>query len=859
MWQRWLGLVAMMGLALMVGCSEDESGSATDNDSEDPDPPSQECEEHGDCPGAGECSDDGQCLCPSGVTCGEEEICCGQGEVCDEESGSCVEELCQGEICGFEGELCCEGDEPVCGPDGTCAPQCQEGAALCGEAFDECCAVGEVCVFGACVEPGEECEDFRDCGFEEYCDEGLGRCLADDFPEDLVCEVDLDFDPFDIEELWHWEGEELDRLYSQVQSIPVTADVLDNGSPDVVITPYWGDQPSRSDDQHNAVLVVIDGATGETAYVHQEVAFSGQGHHAVGDVTGDGRMEIVAVLGEDSGGGLVMIENPEVCDDPAGDEDDCFAWQYREGNLSSFADGHGMGPILADLDGNGDVEVVMGSTVLDGATGDLVAEGPYGSRGFNGPHGSWGAPSVADVTGDGSLEILTGDCAWSLDRDEGELDQVWCNDDFSDGMAATADVLSGDGRQGLAEVVSVRNGVVYVLDGQGGETLYSIDIPGGGQGGPPNLADFDGDGTVEIGLPGEQCYSVFDVACIDGVDGEGSCDRPTFPDCTAGEDCLVDPCDASGLDEGSGEGVLWSIEVQDRSEATGSSVFDFQGNGRNEVVYNDECRLLVLDGQTGQPLIARLNTTRTATEYPLVVDVNGDGRTNLVMIANKDQFNRDCEHFFDPSDSRYRPDWFPECFPDDPDERPDRCDGGTEGIIALQDVHDAWVSTRQIWNQHAYHIDNVNDDGSIPQSMERSWESHNTFRANRQGEVPQNSPDVVVSAVQVNALFCPPSIEFRATLQNDGVSAIAAGMPVSLYKLDSAGNQELVETKTLDAPLSPGGVRVLDFEYEAQDSDFNVARSFQVVANDDEEDPVRDCNPDTSAMVVDDVTCMIPL
>ena len=854
----WAG-VAVALVVLFVGCGDDTQSSGEGSNGGE-EPGEVECQNSGDCPGAGECTDEGECHCPGGEVCGGDEICCGEGERCDEGSGSC-EALCTGEVCGFEGDLCCEGEEPVCGPDGRCAPACEEGAPLCGEEFDECCEVGDVCVFGACIEPGETCEDFRDCGFDEYCDGAVGRCLPDDFPEDLVCEVALDFDPFEIDELWHWEGEELDRLYSQVQSIPVTADLIDNGSPEVVITPYWGDQPSRSDDQHNAVLVVLDGASGETLYVNEERTFSGQGHPAVGDVTGDGKMEIIAVFGEDSGGGIGMIKNPEECDDPAADDDDCFGWIYNEGNLSGVEGGEGMGPVLADLDGNGEVEVVMGSTVLNGATGALIAQGPYGSRGFNGPHGSWGSPTVADVMGNGSLEILTGGCAGELDRGEGELVQVWCNDDFSDGTAGVADVVSGDGRAGLPEVVSVRNGVVYVLDGQNGETLHSIDIPGGGQGGPPNLADFDGDGTVEIGLPGEQCYSVFDVACIDGVDGEGSCDQPEFPDCTPGDDCLVDPCDAGGLDDGSGEGVLWSIEVQDRSEATGSSVFDFQGNGRNEVVYNDECRLLVLDGQSGQPLIARMNTTRTATEYPLVVDVNGDGRTNLALIANNDQYNRDCNHFLDESSGNFRPDWFPECFPDDPDDRPARCDGGTEGIIILEDVHDAWVSTRQIWNQHAYYIDNINDDGSIPMVQDTHWESHNTFRANRQGQLPQNSPDVVVSSVQVNAQVCPPSISLQVTIENQGVAAIEAGLPVSVY-VDRGGEEAVrMTTEELESGISPGGVATMNISYEVSQADFNQPRDVIVVANDDGEDgaPIRDCNPDRATGIAEGVECRIPL
>ena len=812
-----------------------------------------QCVDGDDCFDGELCTDTGVCDCPSQTYCGDELICCGSDEVCedseDEDGGGpqCVPE-CPGERCGFDGDLCCEGDTPVCGPGGECAPSCEDQGELCGEDFDECCAVGDVCVFGDCVEPGDECSDFTDCDFGEYCDDGIGRCLPDDFPDDLVCEAEQDFDPFDIEDLWHWEGVEIgDRHYRNVQSIPVTADMTDDGTPDVVITPY------HDDDQHNGILVVIDGESGDTAYYNEQRTFSGQGHSAVADVTGDGRPEIVSILGHGDGG-VAMIENPANCSDPEGDDEDCIRWEFSQGTLDRNSDG--MAPLIADINGDDSAEVVVGTTVIDGDSGDLIADGTTSSRGYNGPHENWGASSVADLDGSGSQELLTGDCAWKVDFDDGELDEYWCNDEFNNGMVGVADIAATDGRDGLPEVVTVRSGRIYVLDGQSGDSLYDIAIPGGGAGGAPNIADFDGDGTNEIGLPGEQCYSVFDLDCLDGSEEPGECEQPQFPDCTPGVDCLVDPCDAGGLSDGSGDGVLWSVEVQDRSEATGSSVFDFQGNERNEVVYNDECRLLVLDGQTGQPLISRLNTTRTATEYPLVVDVNGDGRSNIAMIANNDQYNRDCADFLD-IDNPTRPDWFPECFPDDGDDRPDECDTGTSGIIVMQDEHDAWVSTRSIWNQHAYHITNIDDDGTLPASTD-FWNSHNTFRANQQGEIPLNAPDVVISNVQVDAVACPPDITLQATIQNQGMAAIPEGMPVSLYLFESsASSGELIETATIDQAISPGGVAQVEFSYDVAFSQFNNELDFQIVANDDGDDgePVRDCNPDEAMSLIEGVVC----
>ena len=49
------------------------------------------------------------------------------------------------------------------------------------------------------------------------------------------------------------------------------------------------------------------------------------------------------------------------------------------------------------------------------------------------------------------------------------------------------------------------------------------------------------------------------------------------------------------------------------------------------------------------------------------------------------------------------------------------------------DANDNWVNARRIWNQHQYHVTNVNDDGTIPPAVtgacqEQSWLTHNTYR-----------------------------------------------------------------------------------------------------------------------------------
>jgi hypothetical protein len=112
-------------------------------------------------------------------------------------------------------------------------------------------------------------------------------------------------------------------------------------------------------------------------------------------------------------------------------------------------------------------------------------------------------------------------------------------------------------------------------------------MPRAGKGGPPTVADFDGDGMPEIGIAGGSKYSVFDT---DGA-------------------------------------VLWSVTTQDASSAiTGSSVYDFEGDGVADVVYGDEINLYVFSGNDGTVKLKYApHNSGTAIEYPVIADVDNDG------------------------------------------------------------------------------------------------------------------------------------------------------------------------------------------------------------------------------------------
>jgi hypothetical protein len=50
------------------------------------------------------------------------------------------------------------------------------------------------------------------------------------------------------------------------------------------------------------------------------------------------------------------------------------------------------------------------------------------------------------------------------------------------------------------------------------------------------------------------------------------------------------------------------------------------------------------------------------------------------------------------------------------------------GIRVYRDASDRWVSSRRVWNQHAYAVTMVDEDGTIPRTsaMRRNWSTMGT-------------------------------------------------------------------------------------------------------------------------------------
>ena len=331
-----------------------------------------------------------------------------------------------------------------------------------------------------------------------------------------------------------------------------------------------------------------------------------------------------------------------------------------------------------------------------------------------------------------------------------------------------------------------------------GELIWQARIPrddsASNESGPPTVADFDGDGFPEIGTASADFYVVLDMNTCSGDDWE-----------------------AAGCRQ---RNILWRVANNDcSSRATGSSVFDFEGDGRAEVVYADERNFRIFDGITGAVLYDdATHGSHTRIEMPVIADVDNDGNAEVVIPEN-------------------------------------RWGGGRPGIDVWEDRSDNWVRTRRVWNQHGYSITHVEEDGTIPFITERNWSNprYNNYRQNVQPAGVFDAPDLSVDTLRLAGETCPlESLRISVIVSNDGALSVPPGVPVQVF-IDAGGVELGLERVATTTRLFPGDSETISFDVtippDAPDPPFTV----RAVVDPDLE--VSECDEDNNARATTDVGC----
>jgi hypothetical protein len=506
-----------------------------------------------------------------------------------------------------------------------------------------------------------------------------------------------------------------------------------------------------------------DGGTADSSTSH-----GGEG----GNLLGDGGVIEAATVGDkchvapdDSSGNAPTCMQPPA---PPNSFDPVVKWTWTEpdAQVENDSPGSAITPLVAEMvDTNGDGQVNLCDTpsvvvVVNGGgphTPGYVVElsGDTGTvqATFDGQVDASVTPALGDIDGDGLPEVVTNDVNGHLLAYAHDGKIKWTSADVAEyhavlyqycGAISLYD-LDGDGKPEILEAFEVFDnqgrrlfsvdesrwsGMYYCpvptaadLDGDGrlefivgngayhddGTPYWTVDAPPG----QSQIADLDGDGTPEIFVARQDGLLVFShdgqqligptqsfdpgasVVCWSKAGAVGDFDGTGHPSLMDGS------CAHFGIWHvgAASLSLQWSQSIVDPSGIASSTAFDFLGRGIADAVYGDESSLWVYDGKTGSLEVHETRQSGTLIEYPVVADVDNDGSADIVVVSNLN------------SESR----------------------GAYENTVAVyEDRQKRWAPTRRIWNQHAYHVTNVREDGTIPAHMKPSWKYLNTFRMNAQ-------------------------------------------------------------------------------------------------------------------------------
>ncbi len=789
-----------------------------------------------------------------GATCNDSYRFCADGL-------ECLDGICT-QIAGEE-EACNPSEHIICPPASTIkclGGQCKRTAGTCASS-SECTTSDTYC-----------------CTDESKCAEAFGQCIPyeGDVVKDETCRFKTKPGIFEAQIQCRWQATDgVEPTSNSVEMPPLVGHFGNKAGLPTVVAFYsyaTGNQSRTPSSSHKSVIRFINPETCETLEsIAVELAGRWFDYPAAVDLDDDGMLELLVVL---SGGNLAAYKW-----DPATNK-------HKQHWKAAITSGDTIESFDVDMDGK--PEIITGANVV-GRDGTIIYNGNGGSYGRTFALGymrdSQNNPFAFQTRSDGLFKFDVSAKSWvKLAAFDGTSshDNNWTGSgahtayaDFGTPGSEAKDfnfkqldgipefIIAGSGLFKVYSVIQTSNPNEYTVQNILTIPLLKADDGTAAKGGPITVGDFDNDGLPEIGLASTGYFGVYDPLC------EGYKEN-----------------------ECADQYVLWERWSQDASSGTtGSSLFDFDGDGQAEAVYADECFTRVYDGKTGTVLFSSARSSETSIEGPVVADIDNDGSSEILMGSDKayscyndggskayaaiDPIHEGirCENDGDCPTNKCKIDiGLCICGGDDnPDDDDDECntqyldgklvkqykctypihkdvgfmkktsgttrtlaqkrgtrpDGydtatgykvcrayrnaqdttspGRSDLMILKDRLDRWVSSRNMWNQHAYNIINVEDNGSVP-SVNKWFDNwmaklsgktitgtsnprpkYNNYRLNSQGEYGAGmAPDITgkFKAGSICGQTADGKYVISAKLCNRGTKPAGKDLPATFFYYD---------------------------------------------------------------------------
>lgn len=510
--------------------------------------------------------------------------------------------------------------------------------------------------------PGRKTISLKISNLDAGCDTLIKRnVIIFDYPDnisDATCYIDPEATNFTISTPLDFGNDLVNSM-----STPLVADLDGDGTPEIIAPRViTGGNPWES---NGFVIVNVKNNTTRTITTAN---FATHGQSVViADVDKDGTCEIY----------LQATDGKIYCYTP-------FGGILKPGFTTTTSLGAHYIVQLADLNNDGNPELVAGPYIFNAKTGKLLLQMTFEAdgTGYGNPHGlaagngtgHYFMPAIGDVDGDGYLEIVGGSTVYKP--------IIVANSNSTTGNSYTITKVNATGVP--AAFKSYLDGptvlVDFDLDGQLDVcvTGYQLTKTTSGVASKAQFYVWNPRTRAIIAYAPELPASFFTIPYVGDLDGNG------YPDYAfASNNGAVgmisyqyNNTKPGNINVGSNKPAF--------AETAGFTMFDFNQDGKSEIVYRGTSTFYIVDGTTLNNVSTPTSAfSGTIAEYPIVADVDGDGQAEIILTRAPVAWNGyNCQ--------------------------------GMVSVYKTGDSTKPWAPARSVWNQWNYNAVNIKEDMTIP-------------------------------------------------------------------------------------------------------------------------------------------------